>query len=215
MRLTTLTVTCLALLLATNSSAEAQLFGTNTTQTANQQTVNGTENFLIQRDAGGFVGGAGATNFIGGSAGGAVNALGALGGGGRGGLGGFGGGFGGFGRGNQGFGQNQLNNNANQQKPIRVSLRLGFTYAGPPPAAVSRQFARRLRRLPNLPSAKSIKVEMDGRTAVLQGAVESERERDLIARLVLLEPGVSDVRNEMTLATDLELIPPPAASGTN
>lgn len=189
--------------------ADAQLQGGN----IQDQEAFGTENLLIQRDTGAFVGGA--TGFVG--AGAQGNTLGALGGlntGGLGGLGGLrgglGGGLGGFGRGGQ-FGQTQFGQqNTAATRPIRVSIRLGFTHPGPAPTVVSAKFARRLRRLPSLPSAESVAVEMDGRTAVLRGEVASGRERDLIARLALLEPGVSDVKNELTVKSEVESIPPPA-----
>ena len=41
---------------------------------------------------------------------------------------------------------------------------------------------------------------MQGDTAVLRGAVKSDGERQVIAQLVSLEPGVRDVRDEMTVA---------------
>ena len=42
-----------------------------------------------------------------------------------------------------------------------------------------------------------IKVEMEGRTAVLTGTVDTDHARDLAERLAMLEPGISDVRNEL------------------
>ena len=58
----------------------------------------------------------------------------------------------------------------------------------------------RLARIPRLRENGPLTVEMDGRIAVLQGEVASEDARDLVARVVLLEPGISDVQNELRVA---------------
>ncbi len=52
----------------------------------------------------------------------------------------------------------------------------------------------------------SISVD-DNRTATLQGTVSTQHDRDLARRLVLLQPGISSVRDELTLQTALELAP--------
>jgi hypothetical protein len=50
----------------------------------------------------------------------------------------------------------------------------------------------------------SVNIEMEGQTAVLRGQVataqDREQDRALVARMLLLEPGISDVRNELTFA---------------
>ena len=51
---------------------------------------------------------------------------------------------------------------------------------------------------------------MEDRTAVLAGQVDSEREKRLIERLAMMEPGVEAVRNELTLKAAEELLPLPA-----
>jgi hypothetical protein len=83
--------------------------------------------------------------------------------------------------------------------PVRTSLQLGFQASLPAATEVSARFARRLPRIPGLESASGVAVSMDGRTAVLQGVVASQNQRDLIGRLALFEPGISDVRNELTV----------------
>jgi hypothetical protein len=48
---------------------------------------------------------------------------------------------------------------------------------------------------------KSVPVlTMEGDTAVISGVAASESDRNVIAMLVSLEPGVRNVRNEMTVA---------------
>jgi hypothetical protein len=95
-------------------------------------------------------------------------------------------------------------NNFNQQgarTQVRIALTLGFepmaSAAATPVAAIAQQ---RLPRLPGVNLVGAPQVLMEGRTAVVRGLVASERDRELVSRLLLLEPGVSAVRNEMTVA---------------
>ncbi|MBP88259.1 MAG: hypothetical protein CMJ64_16335 [Planctomycetaceae bacterium] len=186
--------------------AEAQL--QNDTNAGNISGQTGqSENFNIQRDTNAFIGGA-ATSIFGAQGGGAAG----LGGVGNTGLLGGLGGLGGFGRGNTGFGA-QANAQSTAEPRIRFRITLGFSHPRPTGAKVSAQFARRLSRIPQLPSARSVAVTMEERTAVLAGAVETERERRLIEKLAMMEPGVSAVRNELTVKADAALLPVP--EGTN
>jgi hypothetical protein len=135
------------------------------------------------------------------------------------GRGGFGGGLGGFGGGfgNQ-FNTGQNNNTAGAQQ-LRVPVRIDFETGRISATDVSLKFARRLTKIPALDLKAPVAVKMDGRTAVLQGVVSSDRQRDLIARLALVEPGISSVRNELTIDSELapaELLPGAASpSATN
>ena len=56
-------------------------------------------------------------------------------------------------------------------------------------------------------------VTVQGDTAVLTGAVASDGERQVIAQLVSMEPGVRAVRNEMTVvgAPSETIVPPPGS----
>jgi hypothetical protein len=57
-----------------------------------------------------------------------------------------------------------------------------------------------LRASPTLASARNLVLGMEGGVLVLRGEVVSENDRDLAEALVRLEPGIYDVRNELTLA---------------
>ena len=167
------------------------------------------QNFMIQRDTSAFIGGA-ATSFFGdqGATGGTglgVGGIGRLGG-----IGGFGG-LGGFGGGNTGFG-NQANTQNNAEPQIRFRITLGFSHPRPAAAKVSADFARRLTRIPQLESAEAVAVTMEDRTAVLAGEVETEHEKMLIEKLAMMEPGVSAVRNELTVKATSELLSLPEAT---
>ena len=55
-------------------------------------------------------------------------------------------------------------------------------------------------KIPQVRGSGSVNVAMEGQIAVLRGEVKSQHDRDLIGRMLLLEPGVSDVRNELVVA---------------
>jgi hypothetical protein len=120
--------------------------------------------------------------------------------GGLGGRGGFGGGLGGF----SGIGQQNLNmNQTTGSNVVRTTLRLGFDPHRVESSAVSERLATRLPRIPGLETVSGVDVKMDGKTAVIRGVVATQRQRSLISRLALLEPGISDVRNELTVDPDV------------
>ncbi|NMC20195.1 MAG: BON domain-containing protein [Thermogutta sp.] len=97
----------------------------------------------------------------------------------------------------------------NQQDPIRSALKVGFDVpqresgggGEPALAAVSaaKSFASAASRIPGA----TVEISVQGRTAVLQGTVPSDRERLVAERLALLEPGIERVENRLTVA------PPP------
>jgi hypothetical protein len=99
-----------------------------------------------------------------------------------------------------------LNNLNQQNRPtqVRIALTLGFTPPSPPSGATATRLAamaeRRLPRLPGVTLVGTPQVLMEGRTAVVRGEAASEQDRELVSRLLLLEPGISSVRNEMTVA---------------
>ena len=96
------------------------------------------------------------------------------------------------------FNQNAFGQQA--RVPVRVTLQLGFTPTAPAPAQVSTVLSRRLAQLPGVQLVGTPEVLLDGRIAVVLGTAASERDRELVSRLLLLEPGVSAVRNEMSVA---------------
>ncbi len=141
------------------------------------------------------------------STGGGTTGLGGLStlGGGRG--GGIGGGIGGFGLGagfgnqfggNQFGGQQTLTGTAGTL-PLRHRIRVDIAIPPRTITRISREFARRLTRLPGLTGMTAVAVTMEGQTAVLTGSVDSIRVRDLVARLAMFEPGIAAVRNELSV----------------
>ncbi len=117
------------------------------------------------------------------------------------GLAGIGGGLGGFGGGQGGFGNNGFNqNNGQEDNKVRAVIRLGFKYEGRPSEIASQEISARLKRLPTPRGLDGVEVFMDGKTAILRGQVESESDVTLAARVIALEPGVYDIKNELQVA---------------
>lgn len=94
-----------------------------------------------------------------------------------------------------------------QRDVIRASVRVGFsTPAGGNRVnseAIANELAARLSRIPglqNAPQAANIEVNLEGRTAVLKGTVPTADARLVLERLLLLEPGVDKVQNELVVA---------------
>jgi hypothetical protein len=118
-------------------------------------------------------------------------------------------------------------NNMNQQQgrtQVRIALTLGFepplppSSAGPEVTPIAQMAQQRLPRLPGVTLVGTPEVWMQGRTAIVRGVVASDRDRELVSRLLLLEPGISSVRNEMTVAqadSGPGSIPTPPAAATS
>ena len=100
---------------------------------------------------------------------------------------------------------NMLNNLSRQRRPLRMPITLGVEFARGPaevataPAKVGQRVQTQFVRIPQVRGSGSVNVQMDGQTAVLRGEVKSQRDSDLIGRMVQLEPGVADVRNELVV----------------
>ena len=96
--------------------------------------------------------------------------------------------------------------------PFRIVL--GFTPPAPRPAFTASTMNVRMQRslvrisAESAPSASAtpmttspkVTVNIDGRTAVLTGTVASEHARKVAEAMAKLEPGVSEVRNELVVA---------------
>lgn len=136
-------------------------------------------------------------------------ALGGFGTGGLGGVGGLGGigglgGPGGFLLGRSQFGaggQNQQLNGQNQiPGDLRFRIRTGFTVAPIANHIVSERLSTRLMNIQQVQRLGVLDVLLTDRTVTLKGTVASDHARQLAERLVMLEPGVSKVKNELTVA---------------
>lgn len=130
------------------------------------------------------------------------------------------------GRGGDVLGQLMQNSQFNQQgrnqtgrsgtPQLRVPISLGFA---PRPIATSKitaQLQTRLGRLPALTSVGPIEVALVGEAVVLRGTVASEGDRQLAEELLMLEPEVTQVKNELKVQgladTSGEALPAPTTA---
>lgn len=87
-----------------------------------------------------------------------------------------------------------------QQPVFRFTREADFTNQPVKTAALSERLTQRVMKSQAIQAESPVQVVIRGRTAILRGSVASDRARDLAARLVLLEPGVDDVDNQLTVS---------------
>ena len=100
--------------------------------------------------------------------------------------------------------QNQGNAAGSSRAPLRPALMLGFQLIPPAQGVVSDRMSQRLMKLPNLEILEAVSVSMADRTAILRGRVATEHDRRMIAQIALLEPGVSNVQNELQVGSQTQ-----------
>jgi hypothetical protein len=155
-----------------------------------------TQGFTVGGRREGLVGGTDVQNFMGGLASGM-----AMGGVQRGGRGGFqqqGRG----GRGNQQQNNQGRNGRGRQQRTVRTVLEMGFSMPPRNQSAIATTVAQRLAGSRGVAAISPVTVTMSGRVAVLQGVVPTDHARNVAEQLALLEPGVSTVQNDLTVAEE-------------
>lgn len=107
-------------------------------------------------------------------------------------------------QGNQNMGRN------NQQLRVRMTMGGATPNLRPtPPTRVTSGFQVRLNRLPALQVVSPIEAIADGPVLVLRGEVASEGDRQMVEDLAMLEPEVTQVRNEIVVR---EVVRPGVAS---
>lgn len=89
----------------------------------------------------------------------------------------------------------------NGRSQLRIPMRLppaerGVSGMG---AVATAQLSRRLTKLPALTTRGPIEVLTQGQTVILRGQVATDSDRVLAEEIALLEPGVSVVRNELSV----------------
>ncbi len=116
--------------------------------------------------------------------------------------GGIGGGRGGFG-GIGGFGRmfdNSGAGSAKSERPaLRTRLRSAIAASPLPPAQIQRTASARFQTLASRPQLRGVRVNMQGRTAVIEGTVRSDSDRRMSELLMRLEPGISGIENRLTI----------------
>jgi len=76
-------------------------------------------------------------------------------------------------------------------------LKVDFDFTPPTPDDLNSELARRLESSLTPGRNGRIEVSVEGATAILRGEVASEHDRRLARLLLLLEPGISNVRNDL------------------
>jgi hypothetical protein len=89
----------------------------------------------------------------------------------------------------------------NPPLPMRVSLQVAFTAPRPSSAALQNTVRTRIAQVLAQQGIVAPQVTMEGNVAVLRGVAATDSQRLVLEKLVALEPGISEVRNEMTVAT--------------
>lgn len=107
--------------------------------------------------------------------------------------------------------QQPAQNIQNAPQPVRVELEVAFDAPRPSPAVVASNLRSRLGKILTEHDIAQPSVRMEGETAVLGGVAASARERLVLEKLVGLEPGVREIRNEMTVIESPAAAAPPAA----
>ncbi len=113
------------------------------------------------------------------------------------GMGGLGG-MSGMGRGmtNQ-FGSQFGQQNQNSKSTIRATVKVRFPYVRPPVAQVSERVLARWDRMPLPENLKGVDLQFENGVATLSGKVTTLDEKRMAEKLILLEPGVSSVKNQL------------------
>lgn len=96
--------------------------------------------------------------------------------------------------------QNRNRNNTNRNTSGMIRSHISFNYQDlqSPVSYINPKIPKTIRRIPGLENS-SITVEMFGKTATITGIVSNQKEKELIARLILLEPGISRIINELVV----------------
>ncbi len=78
-------------------------------------------------------------------------------------------------------------------------LEISFAYSAPPAEQLPAVLRQRLAECPQLHATSPIEVSLAGRTAIVRGTVASAQDRFLAQQLLLFEPGISAVQNELRI----------------
>ncbi|MCR9295519.1 MAG: BON domain-containing protein [bacterium] len=102
------------------------------------------------------------------------------------------------------------------QTTIRASIKLGFDVPRPSGLTRANNIADRLSRIPFATDLSSVNLQVAGDTVVLSGTVDSSDTARKLEGLLMLEPGVYNVRNELqVLGEGATNTPPPPSTTRN
>jgi hypothetical protein len=109
------------------------------------------------------------------------------------------GGMGGYNNSSMQLGGGQYGQAGANTPAVRITYRMAFEVAAGMSGRVSASVTQRLSETPAIHAKTPVRVAMQGRTAVLEGVVATEHDRQLAAQLVRFEAGVDNVDNRLTV----------------
>lgn len=83
------------------------------------------------------------------------------------------------------------------RKPIRATVRPDFKPTPGSVPSVSTRLQERMSRSPIQDRMRGINVALSGGEITLRGTVATDADKRLMERMMLLEPGISSVKNEL------------------
>jgi hypothetical protein len=98
---------------------------------------------------------------------------------------------------------------------VRRSVSRSAAIAYSAPAGMQTQLAARLQSMVGRKDLPPITATLQERTVVLRGSVATAHDRDLAGRLALLEAGIDQVQNELTVGPPQTPAPPAPALSSN
>lgn len=91
----------------------------------------------------------------------------------------------------------QQNNSQNQKNTIRATVKVRFPYARPPASQIAQTAMARWNRIPLPEKFNGVSLNFENGVATLTGKVATPEEKRMAEKLILLEPGVSSVQNQL------------------
>lgn len=96
--------------------------------------------------------------------------------------------------------QRQRRANRNRKPPVRVQLRPLFAVQPPSATQLTTQVRSQLSRaLPT--TAGTAQISVSGGTATIQGTVQSDYDKQLAAKMLSMQPGITRVENRLTIGS--------------
>jgi len=95
--------------------------------------------------------------------------------------------------------EQQQGQSRSREERYRPTFRIGFDPPAPAPSRISDSLTARLQKSKRLEFVSPPQVALSGRTAILTGEVATDHDRSLAEKVVLLEAGVSQVQNNLTV----------------
>jgi hypothetical protein len=111
--------------------------------------------------------------------------------------------------------EQQQGNSRSREERYRPTFRVAFDPPAPAPSRISDTLTARLQKSKRLEFVSPPQVAMSGRTAILTGEVATDHDRSLAEQVVLLEAGVSQVQNNLTVRQTAESAAASAAPATS